>query len=265
MLRRLRRKVTSGAAAPVGPPLVVWDFDWSLINANSDTAIIPVLDPSGDTRERMEAQYEADELDWTELIDWVLGVLHAEHGCTPAKLDAALASLPMLDGALQAVAAARAAGAEQRILSDANDVFIGAVLRARGLAEAFGAVETNRAAHDADGRLRLRPHQTGRPHRCKLCPPNLCKGAVLDRWLAEPGAAAARCVYVGDGSGDYCAATRLRPGDVLLARRAPHDGLLRRVREQPRKVAARVVEWGGEADASGAELAAGLAAALGGG
>lgn len=263
MLRRLRRKVNSGAAAPVGPPLVVWDFDWSLINANSDTAIISVIDPSGKTRERMEKEYDAGDLGWTEMIDWVLGVLHAEHGCTPAKLDAALAALPMLDGALQAVAAARAAGAEQRILSDANNVFIDAVLAARGLGEDFKAVETNRAEHDAAGRLRLRPHQpTDAPHRCKLCPENLCKGAVLGRWLGEAGRAAARCVYVGDGSGDYCAATRLRKGDVLLARRAPHNGLLRKCRKKPRSVKARVVEWGGEADPEAADLLAGLAAAL---
>ena len=105
----------------------------------------------------------------------------------------------------------------------------------------------------------MRPHQPdGTPHGSSLCPPNLCKGTVLDRWIAE--LRPARVIYVGDGSGDYCPATRLRPGDVLLARRAPHDGLLKKCRANPAAVRAEVVEW--DDSDGGASLLAGIERAL---
>ena len=83
---------------------------------------------------------------------------------------------------------------------------------------------------------------------------------MLERWLAE--LQPTTVVYVGDGGGDYCPATRLREGDTLLARRAPHNGLLRKCRAAPSSLRAKVVEWGGAADASGDGLRAGMRAGL---
>ena len=233
--------------------LLVWDFDWSLINENTDTFVVQQLDPSGDVWRRGKQKMQQG-VGWTELMDWALGELCYDR---PA-LDAALSAIPITDGARRAVQAACAAGAEQRILSDANSHYIATVLAAHGHADAFTRIETN-PAEFADGRLRVRPHQPdGAPHGSALCPPNLCKGTVLDRWIAE--LQPARVIYVGDGSGDYCPATRLRPGDVLLARRAPHDGLLKKCRANPAAVRAEVVEWD-DAD-GGASLLAGIERAL---
>ena len=95
---------------------------------------------------------------------------------------------------------------------------------------------------------------------CPLCPDNLCKGAVLERWMDE--LKPARCVYIGDGGGDFCTATRLRTGDFVLARRAPHDGLLSRCRAQPEAVAAHVLEWDSSED--GAMIEAAMRSALDG-
>jgi len=123
-------------------------------------------------------------------------------------------------------------------------------------------VETNGAEVDAGGRLHISPHQPPTaPHGCPLCPPNLCKGAVLSSWLAA-SRTAPLCVYVGDGGGDYCAASRLMPGDVLLARGAPHDRLLEMCRDPPRgtSVRATIHEWSGADD--GASLREGFAAAF---
>ena len=84
----------------------------------------------------------------------------------------------------------------------------------------FSTVVTNPAEFDDAGRLHVRPHQPDEtPHACPHCPINLCKGAVMERWLEE--LAPSRCVYVGDGGGDFCPSTRLRSGDAVLARRAP--------------------------------------------
>ena len=240
-----------------GGALVVWDFDWSLIDENSDTFVLEQLDDRGCIWKAAEKRLSSG-MGWLELMDWCLGEVHAA-GHTAPTIRETLARVPIKEGAVAAVEAASARGAEQHILSDANSVYIESILERRLPAGDFREVVTNPAACDDDGRLRVRPHQpAGTAHGCPLCPPNLCKGAVLQRWLVEM--APSRCVYVGDGGGDYCPATRLRKGDVVLARRAPHDSLLRKCRAK--KVAATVVEWGGEADRDGAELVLGMERAL---
>ena len=248
---------TGERPAPPLPPLVVWDFDWSLINENSDTFVVEQLDPSGRIMATLEKQ-SMSGMPWTECMDWVAGQLHTA-GHDAKAFAAALARVPVLSGALSAVALAREHGAELRILSDANDLYIRWILTHLGLAEAFTTVETNGAIVEPTGRLRITPHQPpATPHGCARCPPNLCKGAVLSDWLGEGVVATGsprRCIYVGDGGGDFCPAMRLSQDDTLLARRAPHDGLLRKVRASGR-ARARVVEWSERDD--GASLLAGF-------
>ena len=240
--------------------LVVWDFDWSLVNENSDTWVIERLDSSGSIWAAAEAKLRQNEMGWTELMGWALAELH-KTGCGEAAIAEALKSLPVLDGALAACELCRAAGAEQRILSDANTVYIATILEARGLSGVFTTIETNPAAYDDDGRLQVRPHQSGQqaPHGCPLCPSNLCKGQVIDRWIAE--LKPKRCIYIGDGGGDFCPATRLRNHDFVLARQAPHDSLLRKCQASD-DVSATVLKWGGRRDAAGTALEEGMRQAL---
>lgn len=260
-----KRPISDIAASPIKPdaaanrPLVVWDFDWSLINENSDTYVVEQLDKSNKIWNEAEKKFSAG-LGWTQLMDWCAGALHAD-GHAPDAIRSTLAGVPILDGALAAVAAAAAVGAEQRILSDANDVYIESVLKARGLEDAFSLVVTNPASFNDAGRLEIRPHQpVDKPHSSSLCPPNLCKGAILSKWLDELQPSC--CVYVGDGGGDFCPATRLRAGDTVLARRAPHDSLLRKCRNNKGRIKAKVVEWGGASDPRGEALRRGMEGAL---
>ena len=257
--------------------LIVFDFDWSLVNENSDTYVVHALDPSGTIWATAEKRL-TQGMQWTALMDWMAGELHAA-GHTAADMQAALARLPVLPSALAALTLARQHGAEMRILSDANSVYIAWILDALGLADAFAAVVTNPAEAGADGRLRIRAHQPlDAPHGCPLCPTNLCKGAVMQTWLDEmrrgrdvPGDV--RVGYVGDGGGDFCPCTRMGAGDSVFARRTPHDGLLRACRKARRRrgserggnptgdaaVVARVVEWGDPQD-GGPSLADGFQA-----
>ena len=72
------------------------------------------------------------------------GRLSREPGVTPARIARCVASAPLDAASAAAVRRASASGrAEQRILSDANDFFIAAVLDARGLARHFARVATN--------------------------------------------------------------------------------------------------------------------------
>ena len=228
--------------------LVVYDFDWSLINENSDTFVIHQLDPSGVLWKQALVRLKGGE-QWTQLMDWCASQLHTA-GHSIVDLEQALRRAPALKGVLAAVELAREHGAELRILSDANEAYIRWILDALGLGDSvFTMIETNGAAATPEGRLRITPHQpVGTPHNCPNCPPNLCKGAVLESWLRgrTRSTSPPRCAYVGDGGGDFCPATRLGVDDTLFARRAPHDGLLRKCLEAPAAVRARVVEWSDE-------------------
>ena len=56
-------------------PLVVWDFDWSLVNENSDTFVVEKLDDSGAIWAAAERKHQ-NGMQWTELMHWVVGALH---------------------------------------------------------------------------------------------------------------------------------------------------------------------------------------------
>ena len=78
-----KRPISDIAASPIKPdaaankPLVVWDFDWSLINENSDTYVVEQLDKSNKIWNEAEKKFSAG-LGWTQLMDWCAGALHAE-------------------------------------------------------------------------------------------------------------------------------------------------------------------------------------------
>lgn len=124
---------------------------------------------------------------------------------------------------------------------------------------------TNPGFFDGEGgRLKVAPYHplNEHPHGCPNCPTNLCKGAVLTKWLEElaPGT---KVLYVGDGSGDFCPALRLDEASVVMARSEPHDRLLR-LCESARAAGdlrASLVVW--NADDGGASLLRGIEDFLG--
>ena len=137
-----------------------------------------------------------------------MGELHAA-GRTAEDVRACLRAAPLSPHAAAAIRAAHARGCELRVLSDANAFFIETVLEHHGLRGCFTEVNTNPSRVDAGGRLRIEPYHDflrGAPHGCGVgtCPPNMCKGQVLDRILREAAAAAPggrkpRVIYLGDG------------------------------------------------------------------
>ncbi|OLP97057.1 Inorganic pyrophosphatase 3 [Symbiodinium microadriaticum] len=217
------------ASAPLRR-LLVWDYDWSLINTNSDTFVVEKLRPE------LMARFDSPcSGGWTALMDRQMKV-------------------PVFEENLLAVRRAAEAEAAQIVLSDANTVFIEAFLQSAGLRSCFSEIITNAAEFNSDGCLRVRPFHEGPPHGCPLCPDNLCKGLVLRRLLADYQPQ--RVLYVGDGGGDFCPACELRKEDVLLCRAPPSPpltrfGLKRRLEGPPEvkqdgsaaKVVARVTEW----------------------
>lgn len=228
--------------------IVVFDFDKTIIDVDSDNWVVDSL---GFTE-----QFERllPTMPWNTLMDTMMGEIHAS-GKSLADVAAVLETVPLDPRVPAAIRAAYALGCDLRVLSDANAFFIDTVLAHHGLRPLFTEVNTNPSHVDAStGRLRIAPCHAfdaasgAAAHGCCVgtCPPNMCKGAVLDRVLREARAARKRVVYLGDGRGDYCPALRLRREDFVMPRRGfPVWDL---ICEDPAKVQAEVHPWADGAD-----------------
>lgn len=247
---------TPASADPTPPApkrvLVVFDYDWSLVNENSDTFVFRELHPPllERLRERVASR---DGTSWTALMDELLGQLAEQQpSATATRIRHALARIPVLDRMLDAVRlAASSPGTVVAIVSDANSVYIESMLAYHALASCVHEVVTNPAAFDGD-RLRVQPFHALAlpPHGCIDCPANMCKGRILDRLRhdhSDSSGGFAHVLYVGDGGGDFCPATRLNADDVVFARADDADGrsygLLKKVHASPERVNAHVVPW----------------------
>mmetsp|Transcript_4264 Transcript_4264/g.12428 ORF Transcript_4264/g.12428 Transcript_4264/m.12428 type:complete len:93 (+) Transcript_4264:105-383(+) len=80
--------------------LVVFDYDWSLINENSDTFVVQQLAPGryGDVFSAEARQGEG----WTATMDRAMGVLHSE-GKTSSDIVSAVGAVPHFPEMPQAV------------------------------------------------------------------------------------------------------------------------------------------------------------------
>lgn len=232
--------------------LVVWDFDWSLVNENSDTWVVRQL--GEELMSEFRRLQNEESLGWTQLMNQQMRSLW-KNGVGESEVRWSMARLPVFSETLEAAALAARAGAEQTVVSDANTVFIEGFLAHHGIRRFFGkGVHTNGGVFLDDGRLDVQPYHTDQdsPHGCSLCPANMCKGIILDGLVGGKDGedrTVDKVVYIGDGRGDYCPALRLRPGDLLLARDGGEGGrrygLLQRIEaEEGGSLACRLAKWG---------------------
>ncbi|CAE6430586.1 unnamed protein product [Rhizoctonia solani] len=223
--------------------LVVYDFDWSMVDQDTDRYVLEVLSPK--LRRKLEDDHGKKE--WTDLLAGVMHDLHDE-GATREQIEHALVTLPYHPAMIRAVKALKTASSPKTTflcLSASNHVYIRTILAHNGLSDLFAEIVTNKAEWHGD-RLDLRRHigPDDPPHNCNVgCSPNLCKGSELTSFLARRGETYDRIMYIGDGSNDFCPSIRLSENDVVLCRR--DRALERRIKAAPERVKAQVKYWEG--------------------
>ena len=182
------------------PSAVVWDFDWSLVNENSDTWIFQRL-----ASPTTQALMGDAAVQWTQRCDRAALSLQLRDGVPAAAIAAAFSQLPIFPEHVQVVRELHAAGVRQFIVSDANTVFIKAFLEAHELSLCFSAVVSNtawsqaRAAAEMDA-AQLLAHvpasNAGPPH----------DDAARDTSSSSAAAAAQASAPAGSCDGDDAAA-----------------------------------------------------------
>jgi len=221
------------AAAAAPPPaattalphtLFVWDFDWTVVNCNSDEYIPAqfITDSKILNQTFRDLYYSKNNSnnksstgggggggDLHACVEGVVQKAMQENGATPVTLLEAAQRMPYLIDVRQALniidayrvdkneslattATAAAATTNQMILSDGNSLFIGAFLEHHGLTDYFGyGVVTNYGQWkqlNADGAVVLsvthHSQQYG-GHSCDRCSTNLCKSQALQKTLEQ--------------------------------------------------------------------------------
>lgn len=172
---------------------------------------------------------------WHECVSAVITSCLEETQCTEHDLLDAAASMPFLNDVRGALAEIHNNKSDkqcgQAIISDGNDLFIGAFLKRNEMEEYFThGIETNIGSWEllesnesldkkCSKRLQVK-YQSAKygGHSCTSCPPNLCKSQALRDIIDRTEQPRPRIVYVGDGSNDACPALHvLSEGDILLA------------------------------------------------
>lgn len=191
------------------PARVVFDFDHTLIDVNSDPFVVRHL--SAAAGELLVGH--SFEQSWVSLMGRCFQALHAE-GIDQAAYTRALQHISVPAPLHSAVQHLGAVGVECSIVSGGNMFFIESVLHHVGLRQCFARVEAYPASFDPHGCLRIYDHPLG-SGPCQSCAVNaMCKGLILSGWPAH----CHRTVFVGDGSNDLCACLALARDDVALVR-----------------------------------------------
>ncbi|KAK3220164.1 hypothetical protein Dsin_014134 [Dipteronia sinensis] len=221
-----------------GKIVAVFDFDKTIIDLDSDNWVIDELGATELFNQLLPT------MPWNSLMDRMMKELHSQ-GKTIEDIEEVLKRVPIHPRIIPAIKSAHALGCELRILSDANMFFIETILNHLGLKDYFSEINTNPSFVDEEGRLRILPYHdfTTSSHGCSLCPPNMCKGLIIERIqasLAKEGNKK-KMIYLGDGSGDYCPSLKLKEDDHVMPRK--NFPLWNLIFSNPIQIKAEIHEW----------------------
>ncbi|KAE9616191.1 hypothetical protein Lal_00017465 [Lupinus albus] len=195
--------------------VVVFDFDKTIIDCDSDNWVIDELGFTDLFNDLLPT------MPWNSLMDRMMLELHSQ-GITIEDIENVLQRIPIHPRIIPALQAVHDLGCDLRIVSDANLFFIETILKHLGIREYFSETNTNPGYVNEEGRLRILPYHdlTKAPHGCSLCPPNMCKGLIIDRIQDSMSIKDdKRFIYLGDGAGDYCPSLRLKERDFMMPRK----------------------------------------------
>ncbi|XP_072237096.1 pyridoxal phosphate phosphatase PHOSPHO2 [Leuresthes tenuis] len=224
--------------------LMVFDFDHTVVDDNSDTWVIKCL-PDQTLPDSVKNSYRKGH--WTEYMDRVMNYI-GEQKVGPNRIRSVMETIPFTAGMtdLLTFISENKSTIDCIVISDSNTMFIDWILKAAGLQKAVDQVFTNPGRFSESGFLEVECYHS---HDCQKCPVNLCKRKVLEQYLSERadgGTKYQRIFYVGDGGNDLCPASCLRGNDVVMPRKGyTLEKLLAKLaaQEGDTSLRAQVISW----------------------
>ncbi|XP_060518679.1 probable phosphatase phospho2 [Cylas formicarius] len=196
--------------------LAVFDFDYTIIDDNSDTAVAKLVAPEKITKEiRQLHKHEG----WTSFMQGVFSVLH-ENKVTEYDISDLIRHIPAVDGMKGLITELYDNfNFDIIIISDSNTYFIKEWLEESKLDTKVLKVFSNPAVFKDNGLLKIEMYHV--QDCCKLSTRNLCKGKIMEDFIKsqmEKNVNYNRVFYVGDGYNDLCPILRLKDDDVACVR-----------------------------------------------
>ncbi|XP_022844478.1 inorganic pyrophosphatase 1-like [Olea europaea var. sylvestris] len=217
--------------------VVVFDFDKTIIDIDSDNWVVDELGATDLFNQLLPTMF------WNSLMDRMMKELHAQ-GKTIEDIEKVLKRVPIHPRVVPAIKTAHSLGCDLRVVSDANLFFIETILNHLGIRDCFTEINTNPSYVDEDGRLRIFPFHDfhSSSHGCNLCPPNMCKGKIIERIQASfAKEGQKRIIYLGDGSGDFCPMSKLKEVDYAMPRK--NFPVWDLISKNPELIRAEIHEW----------------------
>jgi len=196
--------------------LVIWDFDCTFIDEDSDEIVVKNL--SAKVVQEKRDIYASNTMHWVELMNHTVHRL-AEEGISRNQIETCIANIPLHNEVVETLKLCAKRQYDTKIVSDANQVFINVFLEANNIRQYIGEIFTNPAEFDEKGILNIRRYHSPElpPHGCPECPVNMCKGAIINKILTTKKYD--KVYYIGDGNGDYCPCSKLTKHDHVLCRK----------------------------------------------
>lgn len=198
--------------------LIVFDFDETLVDCNSDTWIHQ-LAPDQKIPEQIEYRHGQD---YFKHVQSVLHYLHTK-GVTKEDYYNCLSGMPSVPGMIETLIVTLGQQQDKYdmiILSDSNSFFISSYLKAKSLDNLFSTVLTNPARFSEEGQLLIDEYHV--QDHCSMSARNLCKGEALKNFIGKrmlDHNTVYTCInYVGDGENDLCPSTKLSNRDRIFPR-----------------------------------------------
>jgi len=194
--------------------LIAFDFDQTIIDANSDLVVIQMVD--GEIPEEAKRLYSQDN--WTDYMGAIFAHLHSG-GVGKEQLDSTLSALSFVEGLPALLKWLSENDFEIIVISDSNSYFIRHILDAHDLSQYVTEVFTNPAYFDENQLLKIEWFHV--QDHCPLSNKNMCKGQILEDYIEKrkgENVSFSRHYYCGDGSNDFCPSLRLKEGDVTFPR-----------------------------------------------
>lgn len=198
--------------------LVVFDFDETIVDCNSDSWIHQ-LAPDGKIPEHLDYRHGQD---YFRHVQSVLDYLNSHKVTKEAYYDC-LSKMPSVAGMIDVLIYTLSQMPERYdmiILSDSNSFFISSYLKAKSLDNYISTVLTNPAKFSIEGQLLLDEYHV--QTHCNLSSRNICKGEALKNFIGKrmlDHNTVYTCInYVGDGENDLCPCTKLSIRDRIFPR-----------------------------------------------
>jgi pyridoxal phosphate phosphatase PHOSPHO2 len=226
--------------------LIIWDFDWSLLDGSSSYRLI--YDSNEKTKKHVQIN---KSMEWTKLMNECVLILSNEL-YTLDMIDNLLKNAPITNQ--KSVKFLTENKLEQIIVSDSNYYNISTILKHHNLIDQFKHIVTNPIVINDSSTFTIYPlHDESNPHNCKICTDNhktsnktsLCKTKALeDLYKNKPSK---KIIYIGDGTNDFCPIINyLTEDDICLCRN--NYSLHRNINEYSDKIKPKILIWNNSDD-----------------